>query len=521
MSVTKAGSDDGNCGLTNNDILHQAICRVVAGGITVVAAAANDSGSAVEARPGRLQRGHHGLGPRRHGRQARRPRRQPLLLVGRLRQGRHVRRLQQLRRRRRPHRARQVHLVDQARATRTRYSSGTRWPRPPSPAPSRSTRRRRPNATPAEVREALQYLGNLRLEDLDRPGLRTTSSCSTCRSIGPLGTFDLDDVGARLQRTARPAARRRSRSRSTGAATFFERVPLLGHVAARPAGPPRSATPACWAGPPNATTLSVTVPSASRPARTTSRSWATSQGRTETTTVTGRGRQRQADRRRPDRRPGRARRSRSTVRHADSLALRVAWPAATDPTSAVGALPGRVQRRRRRAGRGDRPRRRPAASLRAPAALAATPPIPGPRPATPRQLGAWAESTDTVRQTVVDDRSSTLTLRGHVDARPRSSSALRTTLRRPASEGRDASSHVHRPRRRRWSCRAARSRGKAPRSGSTACSSRPSIPARQGHAGAPGRLAHDLVHERIAHGRSSGHGTRGSPDVVRSTGSSS
>ena len=42
MSVTKPGSDDDNCGFTNNDPLHQAICRVVAGGITVVAAAAND-----------------------------------------------------------------------------------------------------------------------------------------------------------------------------------------------------------------------------------------------------------------------------------------------------------------------------------------------------------------------------------------------------------------------------------------------------------------------------------------------
>ncbi len=46
MSVTKAGSDDHNCGLTNHDLLHQAICRVVAGGITVVAAAANDSHNA-------------------------------------------------------------------------------------------------------------------------------------------------------------------------------------------------------------------------------------------------------------------------------------------------------------------------------------------------------------------------------------------------------------------------------------------------------------------------------------------
>jgi hypothetical protein len=46
MSVTKWGKDDGACGNENNDILHKAICRVVAGGITVVAAAANDSGSA-------------------------------------------------------------------------------------------------------------------------------------------------------------------------------------------------------------------------------------------------------------------------------------------------------------------------------------------------------------------------------------------------------------------------------------------------------------------------------------------
>ncbi|HEY8799158.1 MAG TPA: S8 family serine peptidase, partial [Candidatus Limnocylindrales bacterium] len=46
MSVTKWGRDDGNCGNTNIDILHRAICRLVASGVTVVAAAANDSGNA-------------------------------------------------------------------------------------------------------------------------------------------------------------------------------------------------------------------------------------------------------------------------------------------------------------------------------------------------------------------------------------------------------------------------------------------------------------------------------------------
>ncbi len=51
MSVAKSGSDDGSCGTKNDDVLHAAICRVVAAGITVVAAAANDSGSATKRVP--------------------------------------------------------------------------------------------------------------------------------------------------------------------------------------------------------------------------------------------------------------------------------------------------------------------------------------------------------------------------------------------------------------------------------------------------------------------------------------
>ena len=42
MSVAKTGSDDHDCGFSNNDILHKAICRLYSGGITVVAAAANE-----------------------------------------------------------------------------------------------------------------------------------------------------------------------------------------------------------------------------------------------------------------------------------------------------------------------------------------------------------------------------------------------------------------------------------------------------------------------------------------------
>ncbi|HEY5628098.1 MAG TPA: S8 family serine peptidase, partial [Candidatus Limnocylindrales bacterium] len=46
MSVAKPGHDDGNCGYTVIDVMHRAICRVVAAGIPVVAAAGNYSGNA-------------------------------------------------------------------------------------------------------------------------------------------------------------------------------------------------------------------------------------------------------------------------------------------------------------------------------------------------------------------------------------------------------------------------------------------------------------------------------------------
>jgi len=51
MSVAKWGADDGACGAANADLLHAAICRLVESGVTVVAAAANDSGPASERVP--------------------------------------------------------------------------------------------------------------------------------------------------------------------------------------------------------------------------------------------------------------------------------------------------------------------------------------------------------------------------------------------------------------------------------------------------------------------------------------
>ncbi len=51
MSVARSGSDDGNCGYTTKDVMHRAICRLVAAGVTVVAAAGNNHFNASKLKP--------------------------------------------------------------------------------------------------------------------------------------------------------------------------------------------------------------------------------------------------------------------------------------------------------------------------------------------------------------------------------------------------------------------------------------------------------------------------------------
>jgi subtilisin len=51
MSLGGAGTSDNNCGLTNNDPLHQAICRSTAAGVTYVVAAGNDGANATNSTP--------------------------------------------------------------------------------------------------------------------------------------------------------------------------------------------------------------------------------------------------------------------------------------------------------------------------------------------------------------------------------------------------------------------------------------------------------------------------------------
>jgi subtilisin family serine protease len=55
MSIVGAGKDDGNCGYTNKDVEHQAICRSTAAGVTYVAAAGNSKTSFASTIPAAYQ----------------------------------------------------------------------------------------------------------------------------------------------------------------------------------------------------------------------------------------------------------------------------------------------------------------------------------------------------------------------------------------------------------------------------------------------------------------------------------
>ena len=189
MSVAKSGDDDPDCGVSEKDVLHLAICRVVKGGITVVAAAGNDQMSAAkwvpaaynevitvsaladtDGKPGALG-GHrcYSWGSydsddtyanfSNYGSDV------DIIAPGKC-------------------------IWSTKPGSTYGYMSGTSMATPAVTGAAALYKASRPKATPAEVREALQYLGNLNWKTSTDPDSYHEKLLDVAK-LGPLGTFTL------------------------------------------------------------------------------------------------------------------------------------------------------------------------------------------------------------------------------------------------------------------------------------------------------------------------------------------
>ena len=327
MSVTKPGSDDGKCGTVNHDPLHAAICRVVAGGITVVVAAANDSHNAAanvpasynevvtisaladtDGKPGGLggnscyswggyDRDDTFADFSNYGADV------DLIAPGK--------------------------CIWSTRPGGTYgSSSGTSMATPAVTGAVALYKESRPDATPLDVKEALQYLGNLNWKTTTDPDSIHEKLLDVTR-LGPLGTFSLGagSVGV----TGEAGGVMNVPISLTRSATFFERVRL--RVTDLPAGwtaPLSSTSLMGWTA--NTTSLQVTIPASTPHGEYDLRVVATNQGRTDSVVVPF-----TIVNDDPTALPPVAS-IKTGVRLGTSAAyVRIAWPAATDPSSTIGA----------------------------------------------------------------------------------------------------------------------------------------------------------------------------------------
>ncbi len=279
MSVTKAGSDDGDCGFTVRDPLHQAICRLVASGVTVVAAAANDSHNAAKNIPASYNEvitvsaladtdgKPGGLGGNRcfswggydsddtfanfsnYGGDV------DLIAPGKC-------------------------IMSTVPGPGYAYMSGTSMAAPTVTGAVALYKESRPNATPAEVREALRYLGNLNWKTSTDPDSTHEPLLDVAR-IGDLGTFGFASAGS--VQTVEGGTTASVDVKITRSSTFFERVYLS--ITDLPNGwTPGPATSLLgWSA--NSGYVSVVIPEGTPLGRYEIEVRATNQGRSETTTI--------------------------------------------------------------------------------------------------------------------------------------------------------------------------------------------------------------------------------------------
>ena len=219
------------------------------------------------------------------------------------------------------------------------YSSGTSMAAPAVTGAVALYKASRPQATPAQVKEALQYLGNLNWKTSTDPDSKHEKLLDVSR-LGVLGTFSLSAttppaVGEAGGAVAVPIAIGRS-------ATFFERVSLtIGSLPTGWAAALDNTSLLGWSA--NATTLRLTLPNPTRAGIYHINVGASNQGRYQSTTATV-----IVENDLPTAKAAavtfRAKGKTGTA----SVPATVSWSAATDKTSAIAAY--EVQFRKNGAG---------------------------------------------------------------------------------------------------------------------------------------------------------------------------
>lgn len=324
MSVAKSGRDDGACGTTNSDILHAAICRLVASGVTVVAAAANDSANAA----GRVPAAYNevitvsaladtdgkpgGLGGNRcyswgsydtddtfanfsnYGGDV------DLIAPGK--------------------------CIWSTVPNGYAYMSGTSMAAPHVAGAAALLKETRPGLSPAEVKEALQYLGTSDWKTWTDPDSTHEKLVNVLR-IGDRGDFTISspaDASAEAGATATVPIT------LTRTATSFERITFS--ASGLPSGASATFSPASLYGFTGlATQVRVSIPLATAPGEydiTISGSEHGRKHQTKTTLTVG------ADD--PTAHPPRTDAWPGRTLGTSTIPARISWPAATDPSSAIG-----------------------------------------------------------------------------------------------------------------------------------------------------------------------------------------